>query len=107
MSHSVVDALGGEYVALRSTDGGRTWPVDGLISLGSRLELERQLRANLAPRTPTTPIDFTSPDLCLSAGFGIPPKDAKHVGYLQFSRDRGHTWEGPIPMPPLALPGCR
>ena len=99
MSHSVVDALGGEYVALRSTDGGRTWPVDGLISLGSRLELERQLRANLAPRAPITPIGFTSPDLCLSAGFGIPPKDAKHVGYLQFSRDRGHTWEGPIPMP--------
>ncbi|MBI3958228.1 MAG: exo-alpha-sialidase [Chloroflexi bacterium] len=96
MSHSVVDALGGEYVALRSTDGGRTWPLEGLVSLGTRLELERRLRAHLAP---ATPIDFTSPDLCLSAGFGIPPKEARHIGYIQFSRNRGQTWEGPFPMP--------
>ena len=99
MSHTVVDALGGEYVALRSTDGGRTWPVEGLVSLGTRLALERQLLANLAPAAPTTPIDFTAPDLCLTAGFGIPPKDGRDVGYIQLSRDRGHTWEGPFPLP--------
>ncbi len=99
MSHAVVDALGGEYVALRSTDSGRTWPVDGLVSLGTRLALERQLLANLVPAAPTTPIDFTAPDLCLTAGFGIPPKDARDIGYIQLSRDRGHTWEGPLPLP--------
>ena len=32
MSHAVVDALGGEYIVLRSTDGGQTWPVEGLLS---------------------------------------------------------------------------
>lgn len=99
MSHAVVDALGGEYVVLRSTDGGQRWPEEGLFSLGTRLDLERQLRANLAPTRPSTPIDFTSPDLCLTAGFGIPPKEAPHLGYLQISRDRGRTWEGPFPMP--------
>ena len=99
MSHSVVDALGGEYVVLRSTDGGRTWPVTGLTSLGTRLDLERQLCAGLAPTAPTMPLDWTSPDFCVTAGFGIPPEKARHVGYVQYSRDRGHTWEGPYPMP--------
>ncbi|MEZ4867392.1 MAG: sialidase family protein [Caldilineaceae bacterium] len=99
MGHSMVDALGGEYVVLRSTDGGQTWPVDGLTSLGTRLGLERHLRAGIGTSAPTTPLDWTSPDFCMTAGFGIPPKDAQHVGYVQYSRDRGHTWEGPYPMP--------
>lgn len=103
LSHSVVDALGGEYVVLRSTDGGYTWPRESLRSLGSRLALERQVRANLAPAAPTTPIDWTSPDFCLTAGFGIPPKEARHLGYIQISRNRGHDWEGPFVMPAFSF----
>src|SRR5438552_3792271 len=83
LRHQVVDAGGGEYVVLRSTDGGRTWPVEGLQSLGSRREIERQLLEGDAPPAPSQPVDFTSPDFCLTAGFGIPPAEAKHVGYVQ------------------------
>ena len=31
----VVDGLDGEYVTLRSGDGGRTWPLEGLQVLGT------------------------------------------------------------------------
>jgi hypothetical protein len=99
MGHAVVDALGGEYVVLRSTDGGRSWPVEGVQSLGSRLALERQLLGGFAPEAPTEALPWHSPDFCLTAGFGIPPKNARHVGYIQFSRDRGRHWEGPYPIP--------
>ena len=103
LRHQVVDAAGGEYVVLRSADGGRTWPVAGLQSLGSRREIERRLLEGDAPAAPSRPVDFTSPDFCLTAGFGIPPAEAKHAGYVQYSRDRGHTWEGPYRMPDF---GC-
>jgi hypothetical protein len=99
LGHSVVDALGGEYVSLRSTDGGYTWPLTGLQSLGSRQELERRLLGGFAAQTPPGAAEWSSPEFCLTAGFGIPPKNARHIGYIQFSRDRGRTWEGPYPMP--------
>jgi hypothetical protein len=103
MKHEVVDALGGEYVVLRSTDGGRTWPREGLRSLGTRLGLERQLLTGLAPKTPKTPVDWNSPDFCLTAGFGIPPQKNRDVGYIQFSRDCGYTWEDPYLIPSLGF----
>ncbi|MEZ4713563.1 MAG: sialidase family protein [Caldilineaceae bacterium] len=99
MGHSVVDALGGEYVVARSTDGGQSWPVEQVQSLGTRLDFDRQLLAGFAAQAPETPFDWSSPDFCLSAGFGIPPKGAQEVGYIQASRDRGRTWEGPFLMP--------
>lgn len=45
------------------------------------------------------PVDWRSPDFCLTAGFGIPPGRAQHIGYIQFSGDRGHSWQGPFRMP--------
>lgn len=99
MGHSVVDALGGEYVTLRSTDGGQSWPVAGLHSLGTRLDFDRQLLGGFAAQAPGSPLAWTSPDFCMTAGFGIPPKSKQSVGYIQYARDRGHTWEGPYHMP--------
>ncbi len=102
-SHQVVDALNGEYVVLRSTDGGQSWPLDTLQILGSRIDLERQLLGGVGPTAPPQPLDWQSPDFCLTAGFGIPPKSAPHVGYIQISHDRGHHWEGPYPIPTLGF----
>jgi hypothetical protein len=99
LRHDVVDARGGEYVALRSTDGGRTWPLEGLQSLGSRLDIERDLVVDGDAAALGDPIDWTSPDFCLTAGFGIPPSRAPHIGYVQYSGDRGHHWQGPYRMP--------
>ena len=99
VGHRTVDAERGEYVTLRSTDGGRTWPLESLRVLGTHAGLEAALRAAGAPAAPETPPDWTSPDFCLTAGFGIPPHSAQHLGYTQYSRDRGRTWEGPFAVP--------
>jgi BNR repeat-like domain len=99
LRHREVDAAGGEYVTLRSADGGRTWPLESLRSWGSRNEIERRLLAADAPTAPPAPLDWASPDFCLTAGLGIPPDSDSRVGYVQYSRDRGRTWEGPYRMP--------
>ena len=98
MRHDVVDARGGEYVMVRSTDGGQTWDNDNVISLGSRQDIERPLFTT-PDTTPAEPYDWTSPDFFMTAGFGIPPHRSQQTGYIQYSRDRGHTWEGPFLMP--------
>ena len=98
LGHRVVDARGGEYMTMRSTDGGKTWPLEWLRSLGSRQDIERPLYSN--PRAgPTEAFDWSSPDFFLTAGFGIPPERDQDMGYIQVSRDRGHSWEGPFRMP--------
>lgn len=98
VAHSVVDARDGEYVTMRSTDGGRTWPLDQLQSLGSRKDIENRL-IEKPDDAPSTPYDWTSSDFFMTAGFGIPPEGERHIGYVQYSRDRGHNWEGPYRMP--------
>ena len=98
MAHHVVDARGGEYVTLRSTDGGRTWPLSGLRSLGTRQDIERPLYMT-PDDTPTTAYNWAAPDFFLAAGFGIPPERDRSIGYIQPSRDRGRSWEGPFRMP--------
>ena len=103
ISHGVVDGMHGEYVTLRSTDGGKTWPLDSLQSLGTHQSLERLLVSGQAPEAPTEPLDWTSPDFCVAAGFGGPPILGQHLGYTQYSRDRGRTWEGPYRMPSMGF----
>jgi len=98
MGHHVVDARGGEYVTMRSSDGGRSWPLEGMQSLGSRQDIERPLYQNPGD-APLQPCDWSSPDFFLTAGFGIPPDRDQDMGYIQYSRDRGQTWEGPYRMP--------
>ena len=95
MGHSVVDALGGEYVTLRSTDGGRSWPLDGLQSLGTRQAIEKPLFTERDYK-PERPFDWNSPDFCLTAGFGIPPERRKEFGYIQVSHDRGAYLDSPL-----------
>ncbi|MBI3973453.1 MAG: exo-alpha-sialidase [Chloroflexi bacterium] len=99
VGHKVVNTLAGEYVTLRSTDGGRTWPVETLQSLGRHQDLERELLSGCAASAPATPLDWRSPDFCLTAGFAQPPESAPNVGYVQYSRDRGRSWEGPFRIP--------
>jgi hypothetical protein len=97
--HDVVDGLDGEYVTLRSGDGGRTWPREGLQILGNRRGFEQALRAGQTAPGPDAPLDFAAPEFCLTAGLAIPPRAAPHLGYVQYSRDRGRTWEGPYAVP--------
>ncbi len=98
LAHHVVDARGGEYVMLRSRDGGRSWLPDDMQSLGKRQDIERPL--HLTPdAAPSQPYDWASPDFFMTAGFGIPPERDQSIGYIQYSRDRGHSWEGPFRMP--------
>ena len=103
LTHGVVDGMHGEYVTLRSTDGGETWPIDSLQVLGTHQSLERQVVSGLAPEAPAEPLDWTSPDFCVTAGFGGPPILAQHLGYLQYSRDRGRSWEGPYRLPSMGF----
>lgn len=99
VGHKVVNAERGEYVTLRSTDGGRTWPRETLASLGTHHSLEAALLAATAAEAPETAPDWQSPDFCMTAGFAQPPEAAPHVGYVQYSRDRGRRWEGPFRLP--------
>lgn len=103
VQHRVVDGQYGEYVTLLSRDGGRTWPLETLQVLGTHEGLAGRLTMGEAPAAPARPVDFTSPEVCLTAGFGLPPRGAEHVGYVQYSRDRGCTWEGPYPIPALGF----
>ena len=103
LMHGVVDGIHGEYVTLRSTDGGETWPTGSLQVLGTHQSLERQVVSGLAPEAPAEPLDWTSPDCCVTAGFGGPPVLAQHLGYLQYSRDRGRNWEGPYLLPSMGF----
>lgn len=99
VQHTVVDGMDGEYVTLRSLDSGATWPRASLQVLASHRSVERALRAGLAPSSPASPLDWCSPDFCVTAGLAMPLRAAPHLGYVQYSRDRGHTWEGPYTLP--------
>ena len=98
LAHNVVDARGGEYVLMRSHDGGRSWNPDDMQSLGTRQDIERPLHLN-PQAAPERAYDWASPDFFMTAGFGIPPERDQSIGYIQYSRDRGHSWEGPYKMP--------
>ena len=98
LAHHVVDARGGEYVTMRSSDGGKSWLLDSLRSLGSRQDIERPLHLN-PEAAPARGYDWAAPDFFMTAGFGIPPERDQSIGYIQYSRDRGQSWEGPFRMP--------
>jgi hypothetical protein len=99
VNHKAVNTERGEFATLRSADGGHTWPRETLRSLGTHHSLEAALLAGSTPSAPSPALDWRSPDFCLTAGFAQPPETAPNVGYVQYSRDRGHTWEGPFGIP--------
>ena len=39
----------------------------------------------------------------MTAGFSVPPRRFQHAGYIQYSRDRGRSWDGPYPVPSLGF----
>lgn len=102
VSHATVDPHG-EFVTLRSTDGGATWPRESLGVLGTHAAFDRALLAGTLDAAPADPPDWRAPDFCLTAGYGVPPERGKHLGYVQYSRDRGRTWDGPYAIPPLGF----
>lgn len=101
--HHVAVDTAPDYVTVRSRDGGKTWPIESLQVLAERQPLIDELaRQENEPQGADSP-DWTSPDFCVTAGFGIPPTESKHVGYLQHSEDRGRTWQRPFLVPPLGF----
>ena len=75
-----MDGQRGEHVVLRSGDGGRTWPVEGLQSLGTRAGLERRLLGGGAPLVPTAAVGQNEwMSLVLNTGAGFDSGDALWV----------------------------
>ncbi|MEM2389879.1 MAG: sialidase family protein [Ignisphaera sp.] len=99
VSHRRVQYVDGQFVTIRSRDGGRTWLQDELkIIYNSKAELRAQLQyyltLNKFPRP--MPIDFTSSDTALATE---PPLGIETGPTAYFvTRDRGYTWEGPYPL---------
>jgi hypothetical protein len=102
VQHWVVDPIS-EQVTMRSTDGGRTWPTESLQVTATHQELERDWFDGSMASAPDDPPDWESPDFCMTTGFSVPPGRCRHAGYIQYSRDRGHTWEGPFVVPSLGF----
>lgn len=102
VQHWVVDPLS-EQVTLRSTDGGRTWPADSLEVTATHHDLERAWFDGAIPAAPAVAPDWTSADFCMTAGFSVPPARARQAGYIQYSNDRGRTWDGPFAVPSLGF----
>ena len=97
VQHWVVDPLS-EQVTMRSPDLGRTWPADSLAVTATHQGVERAwLDGTMPPATPDPP-DWTAPDFCMTAGFSVPPRRFQHAGYIQYSRDRGRSYNlRPVP----------
>jgi len=99
-AHGRVDPEGGgEYVAIRSTDEGATWPEESIRSLGRRPDLECRMLHDPGSIPRPEPVDFTSPHFAITSGFGIPPRYAQNLAYVMYSEDRGHEWQGPLRLP--------
>ena len=102
VQHWVVDPLS-EQVTLRSTDAGRTWPAESVGVVATHHDLARAWFDGTMPAAPSDPPDWTSPDFCMTTGFSVPPGRAQHAGYIQYSQDRGRTWDGPYVVPSLGF----
>jgi BNR repeat-like domain len=99
VGHKQVDVEDGEHVILRSTDGGRTWPLDSLTTVYKRPEWDVAMRD--VPRSTPAQVgnDASHPDFCLISGYGIPPDDLPDRAFVIVSTDRGHTWTDPVRTP--------
>lgn len=90
--HNKVDNGSGEHVFLRSSDGGRTWPVDQLTTAYTRPALDQQIATFKTPTTHHASQDPNADGFCLIAGFGIPEPSQAHKSFVLTSQDRGKTW---------------
>ncbi len=103
VGHGTVDCDHGEHVILRSTDGGRTWPLDGMTTVYRRPELDEQVKKLNASVAAPSGYDARADGYCLLSVFGIPPKDATHLAVTFVSTDRGRTWSAPARLPSCKL----
>lgn len=90
--HNKIDNEAGEHVFLRSTDGGRTWPLASMTTAYTRPAFDQQVNAHKPAAQKTTPLNPRHEDYCLIAGFGIPEKTQAHKAFTLISQDRGRTW---------------
>jgi hypothetical protein len=101
VQHWVLDPIS-QQVTVRSRDGGRTWS-DELEVTATHERLERDWFDGRFAAAPPEPLDWNAPDFCMTTGFAVPPARARHAGYVQYSRDRGRTWEGPYVVPSFSF----
>jgi len=88
------EGLGGKSVALRSKDYGRTWqePVFNMMANPDKSQ------ANVKTMGDLQPIDFLDSNVLIAnsgTAFGMPTGRTN----VRVSKDRGHTWGPPIPVP--------
>lgn len=100
LKHSVVDNMHGQQLILRSTDGGLTWPEDGLSVVYRRPEFDRKtMAAPIADRPHSASFDPKADGFCLLSGFGLPPEEDRTTQFVLISADRGVTWSDPVRIP--------
>ncbi|MEM3647711.1 MAG: sialidase family protein [Thermoproteota archaeon] len=97
VEHSRVQLGGGQLVALRSKDCGRTWPVESLMVI---VESKAELRAKIlhyhpadSPLPKPRPVDFSKPGAALAVETPL-GNEAGPTAYF-VTRDKGYSWEGP------------
>jgi hypothetical protein len=99
VDHRRVQYVGGQFVVIRSGDGGRTWLQDELqVLYGNKAELHAKVEYHLAlgelPKPP--PLDFTSGSAAVATE---PPlgSEVRPPAYF-VTGDKGRTWHGPYVM---------
>lgn len=87
----------------RSLDGGETWVVEDAFAVGIQgLEKDHAVAPAVTPGPCPGGVDFTLPDFALTFRR---EDDASGSSHFYWSRDRGHSWEGPFAFPHLGNPG--
>lgn len=104
--HSRIQWSGGQHVTVRSQDGGRTWPTEGLqVLVNNKLELRWQLMRESQPDFPeyssilpkAKPVDFANPGVAMATEVPLGREEGPTAYFL--TRDCGHIWEGPHVLP--------
>ncbi len=90
--HNLIGNGKTDHVLMRSTDGGRTWPMESMTPYAVQPAFKEQLAAFKPPATKPAAIDPRQDGFCMMAGFAVPPRERAHKGYVQISQDRGRTW---------------
>ncbi|MBS7611270.1 exo-alpha-sialidase [Candidatus Bathyarchaeota archaeon] len=95
--HSQIQLGNGQLVTMRSTDGGRTWPLKNLqILVESRAELRAKILfypPDASPLPKPQPVNFSDPNVIMAVETPLGNERGPTAYFL--TRDKGYTWEGP------------